>query len=390
MQDFDGEFVMGTSSPLKMNGTMKSVNVTTMVCPRWAPLSGPSSDTHPQANAPVGETPVVVPVTHESNVSGPKQMAPIPKRSSARKHPLKPFEFDFDVPKARGPPCKIPSSEARVRPTVNVPRVPRENPKDIEAALVVEEFIGSLMAEGCTITGRATEVTATVAKVSSLKECYVRLERVDTPTQMSSKNTDDKGTEEVTLEKSPVKAKRVEQKKVSGRSQQKSAAKPTKGTNKKGHALKVSKAVAYGFGVANRTNVIQNVSILCPVCGSRNATWKHINKSHVDLDSEKIKAYAQGMYSSNCRGPYFKKDVIDYLYNAAQTSKDDFEKKLKNFCCNSGVGLTENPREAVPIYDVGVVFAKGYEIPKDHQLNLFLQADLELSETESSSEESDI
>ncbi len=117
--------------------------------------------------------------------------------------------------------------------------------------------------------------------------------------------------------------------------------------------------VFFQFGVQNRTCVIQNVQILCPRDGHIDTNYKHIN-DHKDVDPKKLTAYAQGLFSANCRGPYHRETLFKSLYNSALKGEAQFNECFENFLNGAGICLTDNPRSALPVYDMSKVFDKDY------------------------------
>ncbi|XP_052131722.1 uncharacterized protein LOC127751754 [Frankliniella occidentalis] len=127
---------------------------------------------------------------------------------------------------------------------------------------------------------------------------------------------------------------------------------------------------------------------MCPVDGKISANWSHI-EAHKDVSAQRLKVYAQGIYSSNVRGPFHEDSLVDSLYDAARESKDAFKARLKNFLLCAGVGLTPKKCDAMEVYNMAEVFKEDYVIPKDHLQRVIKQADQELESSDLDSTDED-
>lgn len=357
MVNAEGSLNIGRTNNVVVSGKMESVQVATAASACASTVSA--------------EAPAV-----ERRSTLPKRSAAVPRK------PAKPLEPDFLLPKATGRPLKVTTSAAPTRPLVATRPKRKEDAKELEAAAAVAGFVGDINMEACLFSGSASASQVAVYAAPKTRECSIVLERCDDappasfPTDLPNVCVLGPKTREcsVVLDRCDAATSKVD---LLGDDLRLSddEARP----NASSLAKKVKLAASYGFGVSNRTCVIQNVAIMCPYDGEIRANWDHVN-AHTDIDKKKLKAYAQGLYSSNMRGPYHKETLVDTLYNAAQNSRQDFEKELENFLLNAGVGTTENKKSSVQIYDMKKVFEIGYQVPVTHEMLVDQQADLELDE----------
>ncbi|XP_052121493.1 uncharacterized protein LOC113211930 [Frankliniella occidentalis] len=141
----------------------------------------------------------------------------------------------------------------------------------------------------------------------------------------------------------------------------------------------VEKARTYGFTIKNRCNNEGNPLTFCAYCKEKVTHKSHFQKHKAEIDPRKLHAYTTGYFTSGLRGPLHKGTVVQLLQDWVKADK--LWANIDNLLACVGVGLVEERSEAMPIYDLGTVFKRGFRpgISLIHQQ--LLDANVEMDES---------